>query len=188
MTTKQLIDRSLQLIGSEGYSGMTCVGATPSGAVDALLSTVFAGSTLTDRKNTVRNLLRQQLITVAKLAPGNYRATITPAGAYRISASELNSLIIPTPKSWDNHWRLISYDVPTNKKSERYQLTKHLKRLGCLPLQGSMWVHPYRCELEVSRLADALGLLRYVTIAEVTQFDPVTDTRVRKFFTSISKQ
>ncbi len=46
MTTKQLIDRSLQLIGSEGYSGMTCVGATPSGAVDALLSTVFAGSTL----------------------------------------------------------------------------------------------------------------------------------------------
>jgi hypothetical protein len=185
MTTKELIDKSLGFIGSEGYSGLIATGKTSGQALDTLLSPILGDIALDKQKNTKRNLLRQELIVVSKLDTGTYRVTITPAGAYRISANELHSLNIPVDEPWDGKWRLISYDIPSSKKSERYQFTKHLKRLGCLPLQSSMWVHAYKCEHAITLLADSLGLLRYLSIAEVTQFDKATDSKVRKFFTAI---
>lgn len=42
--------------------------------------------------------------------------------------------------SWDRQWRIISFDLPQNQPSRRYQLNSWLKQMRFGRLQGSLWV------------------------------------------------
>ncbi|MCG2691487.1 CRISPR-associated endonuclease Cas2 [Microgenomates group bacterium] len=46
-------------------------------------------------------------------------------------------------RTWDDRLYLISYDIPENKKTDRDNLRKLLKNLGCGLLQESVWLTPY---------------------------------------------
>jgi len=49
-------------------------------------------------------------------------------------------------KEWDNKWRIVIFDIPEKKKKIRDLIRFHLKRLGFLQIQGSVWIYPYPCE------------------------------------------
>ncbi|MFA6515205.1 MAG: CRISPR-associated endonuclease Cas2 [Candidatus Paceibacterota bacterium] len=50
------------------------------------------------------------------------------------------------PIRWDGKWRLVMFDIPENKRKLRNIIRFHLKKIGFLQVQGSVWVYPYPCE------------------------------------------
>src|SRR3990167_8111483 len=63
---------------------------------------------------------------------------------------------------WDGIWRIISYDIPEEKKKERDYFRRKLAELGFHELQKSMMVIPYECKEEIAVLAQNLGISPYV--------------------------
>jgi len=53
---------------------------------------------------------------------------------------------IKRPSSWDKKWRLVMFDIPEDKTKIRNLLRFHLKRVGFIQVQGSVWIFPYSCE------------------------------------------
>ena len=47
---------------------------------------------------------------------------------------------------WDNHWRIVSFDIPEKVRSSRLKLRITLKEIGFVKLQNSLWIYPYDCK------------------------------------------
>ncbi len=61
------------------------------------------------------------------------------------------------PKRWDGKWRVLIYDVPEERRKDRDRLKDHLRAIGFIPLQESVYIFPYDCASEVR---DALEYLK----------------------------
>lgn len=72
--------------------------------------------------------------------------TLTPKGRKEVEKYLLGDLVINKPKRWDKKWRIVSFDVKNTRTPLRNLLRFHLRRIGFVQYQKSMWVHPYECE------------------------------------------
>ena len=101
------------------------------------------------------------------LVRGDYEHgfSITEKGTRRLIESEkdISKITIDTPKSWDNKWRLLLYDIPERSKNSRDRFSSKLKNLGFVQLQRSVWVFPYNCEKEILKISVILEIDKYVT-------------------------
>lgn len=79
--------------------------------------------------------------------------TLTLKGQRRFAEFERMHYRLPTPKRWDEKWRLVSFDIKEQRKAVREQLRLTLQAAGFVLLQRSVWVYPYDCE-------DFLSLLK----------------------------
>ncbi len=50
------------------------------------------------------------------------------------------------PKKWDGKWRVLIFDIPERKKSQREKVRRTLTNVGFVRLQDSVWLYPYDCE------------------------------------------
>jgi phenylacetic acid degradation operon negative regulatory protein len=57
-------------------------------------------------------------------------------------------------REWDGRWRLVLFDVPTSRNSERARLRRYLQARGFGWLQNSVWVTPNALEEERQLLRD----------------------------------
>lgn len=73
-------------------------------------------------------------------------ATLTKKGQREVDKYTLGDLQIKKPKRWDRKWRIVSFDVKNTRTPLRNLLRHHLKRLGFVQYQKSIWIHPYACE------------------------------------------
>lgn len=55
-------------------------------------------------------------------------------------------------KKWDGKWRIIFFDLKTEKTKERDAIRLMLRRCGFIFLQKSVWVYPYNCFEEIAFL------------------------------------
>lgn len=55
-------------------------------------------------------------------------------------------------KKWDGKWRMVFFDLKTEKNNERDAMRLMLKRCGFVLLQKSVWVYPYDCSSEIEFL------------------------------------
>lgn len=77
---------------------------------------------------------------------GNQLATLTKKGEKEIEKYLFNDVEIKKPKRWDGKWRIVSFDIKNYRTSLRNILRFHLKRLGFVQYQKSIWIYPYDCE------------------------------------------
>ncbi len=61
---------------------------------------------------------------------------------------------IKRPEYWDGAWRVISYDFPESKRSQRNSLRYILEKAGFLMIQKSVWIFPYDSPLLSSLLKE----------------------------------
>lgn len=179
MATRDGVNLALKIIGREGLSGIQIEAGSPSQALASLL----AGTTVNnnDFNKIMKELRRQRLIEVLQDGQ-NIRLTLSPAGAYRLSNTLIRQLKVPSPKSWDQKWRLVTFDIPINRSASRKRFTEHLQSLNFYMLQRSIWIHPFPCFDELAQLAGHYNLLRYCSFLEISMLDSNSTRRLLKHF------
>jgi DNA-binding transcriptional regulator PaaX len=94
---------------------------------------------------------------------GNLFFKLTSKGRDRFERIMLDELNIKTPRKWDKKWRMIIFDIPSNKNTQRKQLLFYFRTLNFYMLQNSVWIHPFECKKEIGALLSYLQLEPYVT-------------------------
>ena len=77
---------------------------------------------------------------------GERRARLCGVG--KILAGNLTS----EGRKWDGKWRIVFFDLKTERTRERDAIRLMLRRCGFIFLQKSVWVYPFDCSSEVEFL------------------------------------
>ena len=107
-------------------------------------------------------LRRRGFVRIRQNSDGSYTVRSTPKGRRQVNKYALEDVVIKIPKKWDNHWRLVIFDIPSTKQKARLAFLAKLKQLGLIMFQKSVWVHPFECHNEVAVLAKAFEVDKYV--------------------------
>jgi len=169
MSTKVGIQIALKALGEFGYSGVVLPHNKKRAGLDLFLKDLLSDDHILKRVST--ELIRQSLVQIDAREEG-LRLTISPAGAMRLISINASEISIPVMKPWDNKWRLVTFDIPASKSTERQYFYKRLKKLGFIMTQKGMWFHPYDCSDTIRQVADYCGLSRYISIFLVSSLDP----------------
>ena len=78
---------------------------------------------------------------------------------------------------WDQKWRLVMYDIPDRLKKVRKIFRDHLKRLGFMELQHSIFVLPYSSKNEVNYIIEFYNIRRFVRYIEAIHLDNELDLK-----------
>lgn len=57
-------------------------------------------------------------------------------------------------EKWDKKWRVISFDIPENKRSARTKIRSTLSDIGFVRMQNSVWIYPYECKELISLIKE----------------------------------
>ena len=179
MTNREAINDALKIIGLVGFSGITVNAPSAAAGLARLLGRSHVRPV--DMNRLLYDLKRRGLVEVFKEA-GQITFTLTPAGAYRLQALQLDEIRIPKPKTWDKKWRLVAFDVPINSSRQRQKFVAKLQALNFFMLQKSLWVHPFPCFPQVESIANYFNVLRYLSLIEVSALDQASARRLPPHF------
>lgn len=130
-------------------------------------------------RQSIRRLEKSKVVEIIEQDGANL-VTITQKGKRKVLKMAVESLTISRPGHWDGKWRLVFYDVSRSQSVTRDRLRRYLKNAGFYPLQESVFLHAYPCEVEIEALRNYLGIASDVRIAVVDQIE--NDDLFRKYF------
>jgi len=84
------------------------------------------------------------------------------------------------PKEWDGKWRLVMFDIPENKRKLRNIIRFHLKRIGFVQIQASVWIYPYSCQEIITIIKTNFGFNNEVIYITAGSFEK--DSEFKKLF------
>lgn len=175
MTTKQAVNLGLEVIGRNGMGGVVCEATSLPEALTNIGLDKLSTKTLA---RVTAELHRQKLIELHKDGK-HIRLQLTVKGIHRLQRAQIDSIAIQEPVSWDNLWRMVTYDVPRSQSAQRRLFATQLKRLGFIMVRESVWFHKDPCFEAVLELARYCNLQRHITLAEITRLDQVTLEKLR---------
>jgi hypothetical protein len=95
---------------------------------------------------STKNLVQKGLLSFENRG-GEIVIKITDKGRQTANKLFLGEIDIKKKRTtWDGKWRMVIFDIPEKKRKTRDLIRFHLKRLGFLQIQGSVWIYPYPCE------------------------------------------
>ncbi len=113
-------------------------------------------------ENAISSLYKNKLINIKRNPNGMISLILLDEGKQKVLSYKLEDLIIQKPKKWDGKWRVVISDIPEKIKKIRELMRNHLKRLGFIELQKSVFIIPYFCENEVEFLVEFYGIRQHV--------------------------
>lgn len=132
-------------------------------------------------RKSIQQLYKNKLISLEKQLDGSLKMLLRERGKIRALQYKIAEMKISRPKYWDKLWRIVMFDLPKSKKQIRDILRLHLKRLGFIQYQKSVFIHPYPCENEIEFIIEIYGIRRFVRQLLVSKIDNDLDLR-EKFF------
>ncbi|MFA5838476.1 MAG: hypothetical protein WC849_00860 [Candidatus Paceibacterota bacterium] len=96
---------------------------------------------------------------------------ITENGRKEVLKYKIDEIKIKEQKRWDGIWRIIMFDIPEKKKTARDGLTLKLIRMGCAPIQKSVFVSPYECEKEIKFIGEYFGIAKHIIFLEANKIN-----------------
>jgi len=131
-------------------------------------------------KNSLYYLRSRGAIEAIQMPDGSFTVTATATGKKIAEKYDLENMRIERPDRWDGYWRILSFDIPANKKLARQTLLGKLKDLGFIMLQKSIWIHPFDCQKELAVISKAFEVEPYVNFIVAKELDK--SYKVRKEF------
>ena len=89
-------------------------------------------------------------------------------------------MIIKKPKTWDEKWRLIVFDIPDYQRKASNTLRHKLIELGFLQYQKSIFIHPYPCQDEINFIREIFEVGHCVKLIVATEIED-QEYYLRKF-------
>lgn len=72
---------------------------------------------------------------------------ITEAGRNEADLQrEIAALAASKKKRWDKRWRMVMFDIPERRNTDRVYLRRLMIESGFVRFQNSVWIYPYDCE------------------------------------------
>lgn len=84
------------------------------------------------------------------------------------------------PDKWDGRWRMVMFDIPEDKRKLRNIIRFHLKKIGFVQIQGSVWIYPFPCEEIVTIIKTNFNLNDEVIYITTESFNK--DFKFKKVF------
>lgn len=129
---------------------------------------------------TIKRLEKQQMISLREI-DGRTKIEITEKGKRRLLEYDFENIEIKKKKR-DGKWRLIIFDIPEDKKSNRDVFGKKLLQMDFVRLQDSVFVSPYPCQKEIDFLCHFLGISDFVTLAVVDKIERGEKLLFKEYF------
>lgn len=82
---------------------------------------------------------------------------LSPAGERRLAQLSFR-LIKFDPQTWDGQWRVLIFDIPESRRTQRDMVRHLIRQLGMRRLQKSVWVTPADCRTQFEQLRQAYGI------------------------------
>jgi DNA-binding transcriptional regulator PaaX len=166
------------VLGVIATAGFLSVSALAPNAIQAL---GVAGGKRRKRifENSVSRLFDQGFVTFEKTEKGKF-LRLTEKGKFELQKLTDGEVKMKRKKFWDGKWRVVIFDIPEARRSDRIKLWRLLKRLGFFRLQDSVWVYSDDCE-DIIKMIKAdlkLGLAVTYIIADTIE----GDGKVAEFF------
>lgn len=136
---------------------------------------------LAEYQRILHHMKRIGLIQREKLSDGHTYIMLSSKGKKRLKVALVSEISIQAQKKWDGKWRIVSFDIPREMRSRRYELLRELHRLGFEKVQQSMWVYPFPCEEEIKKITELLGIQDSIMLLEA-KLDEINDKYLQKHF------
>lgn len=107
---------------------------------------------------------------------------LTASGYRRLNELEFEPLKLEG-KRWDGKWRILTFDIPEEKRPARDAIRRLIVQLGFKQLHKSVWIQPLPCREQITEIQEAYGVKDHVTLLEVNHFD-----QEAKFIAKFAKQ
>ncbi len=124
----------------------------------------------------VDSLYKSRLITEKSNKDGTTTFILSKDGKSQALTYSLDNMVI-SAHSWDKIWRIVIFDIPEKLKKVRDTLRYHLKRLGFIKLQHSVFILPYECRNEIEYIIEFYNTRRYVRYIEARHLDNELDLK-----------
>ena len=119
----------------------------------------------------LKHLQNRKLVRYRELGGGEVEIAITKQGKEVALRYDIDTVKLKRPSRWDGKWRLIIFDIPSDKKQAREAFRKKLSELGVYPLQKSVFLTPYPCEKEIEFIATIFEIRQYILLLYVSAFE-----------------
>ena len=130
--------------------------------------------------NNTRRMVSKGLLKY-KNTGGEVKLLLTDKGKKLAQEILLNDFSLNKKiNKWDGKWRLVMFDIPERKRRLRNLVRFHLKRVGFVQIQGSVWIYPYPCEEFITIIKNNFNLADEIIYMEVFHFEK--DNKLKKFF------
>ena len=120
---------------------------------------------------SIRSLYRSKLIRTVRNTDGSRTLVLSEKGRERALTYRLEEMRIPVPAAWDKKWHLVLCDIPQKRSRTRDAFRVHLKQIGFLELQKSVFVCPYPCQDEIDFLVELYDIRRHVRMVIADTID-----------------
>ena len=133
----------------------------------------------------LNSLKNKKRINVSQNPDGSYNVAISTFGKDLITRYSLDEISIKKPDKWDGGWRFCAFDISSKaNKYARHALVDKLKELGFVMVQKSLWAHPFECREELSVIARAFEIERYVCSFIAYEMDTDKERELKRKFYS----
>ncbi|MFA6386727.1 MAG: hypothetical protein WCW04_03090 [Candidatus Paceibacterota bacterium] len=130
--------------------------------------------------NNTKRMVQKGLLRY-KNKNGEIKLSLTEKGKELANEYILNDIFISKkPNKWDGKWRMVMFDIPEQKTKLRNLIRFHLKRIGFIQIQGSVWIYPYPCEGIITIIKSNFNLEDEVIYIEALSFE--NDNKIKKVF------
>lgn len=131
-------------------------------------------------QRAINSLYASKLAGVKENSDGTFTLILNEEGRKKALTYDLIRMKIKVPSKWDGLWRMISFDVPVDKKEVRDSLREHLLRLGFYEMHQSLFIHPFECRNEIEYIVELYDARKYVRFILATDID--NELHIKKFF------
>lgn len=122
-----------------------------------------------DLGRIIKRLEKQEMLNIRDIG-GKTVITITEKGKHRLLEYDFENIQIKKKKT-DGRWRVVIFDIPEDKKSNREIFRKKLLQMDFIRLQDSVFVSAYPCKKEIDFLCHFLGISDFVTLISVNEIE-----------------
>lgn len=130
----------LSTVSAAGLLGVALIAPNVLGALKKL------GMLPTARQKDSIRTARVRLVQKGLLRWEGNKLCLTEKGEKKLHYLSLRDYHMPTPKKWDERWRVLIFDIPEKRKGLREKIRNTLVMVGFVRLQDSVWIYPYDCE------------------------------------------
>ena len=122
-------------------------------------------------EQSIRLLYKSHLVSCKYNKDGTMTLVLSREGRELALREDIDNLKINVPDKWDGKWRVVMFDVPQNLKKVRDSVRWHLKEMGFLEYQKSVFIFPYPARKQIEFVIEFYNCRRYVRQMLVSGID-----------------